>query len=653
MTAELDGLAAHLQAMPDEALADLLVARPGVLRRPPTNVADLASQLSQQQSVVEGLQQVDRGAVQVAALVALRGGRALVPDLAADLSRTEPVDAMHVTAALDRLAAVGLAWPGADCAWRVPKALRQSAPSLLVHGPPARAVLGTSPLYELRSVLSAHGLGGVRSIAEAVNLLAGVFENEALLRALLAEAPPQVGALLERLLADGTPEDTPAELWASERLLVVEDAWGGLAPVAEVSRLLLGERYVVRVHREPECPGPVPSGQADRAVGLVEKVRALLGLVEAAGVAPLKSGGVGVTEQRRLGKRLGLEQREVAWLLDLAGEAGLLGTGQSAGRLTSAVAAWLALDEAAAYVALASTALDGRAGPRLLLDPEQVQVDVPPPLAGWRGRHHELVGLRAVAEGGLRCGDPDGLVAWLDWRHHRPLPRRLRLLLLQERVLQLELLALCGSAWVAPLLASDSAAAAAVLRAQLPPEQEQAVWQADATAFVAGRPSGGLRALLGAVAGRESERTWRVSADAVRDALDGGASLDGLLAELRERSRHVLPTTVEQAVIDVGRRHGLITVVPSQTLLRVADAALVQQLLRDRQLVPLSLTEVVPGVLASTKKPAEVLLALRRVGHAPTGPPVAKPKRAPATRTQSFTDDPRHQAAELVRRLRR
>lgn len=221
------------------------------------------------------------------------------------------------------------------------------------------------------------------------------------------------------------------------------------------------------------------------------------------------------------------------------------------------------------------------------------------------------------------------------------------------RVLQLELLALCGSAWVAPLLASDSAAAAAVLRAQLPPEQEQAVWQADATAFVSGRPSGGLRALMGAVAGRESERTWRVSADAVRDALDGGASLDGLLAELRERSRHVLPTTVEQAVIDVGRRHGLITVVPSQTLLRVADAALVQQLLRDRQLVPLSLTEVVPGVLASTKKPAEVLLALRRVGHAPTGPPVAKPKRAPATRTQSFTDDPRQQAAELVRRLRR
>jgi hypothetical protein len=115
-----------------------------------------------------------------------------------------------------------------------------------------------------------------------------------------------------------------------------------------------------------------------------------------------------------------------------------------------------------------------------------------------------------------------------------------------------------------------------------------------------------------------------------------------------------VPQVVEQLVRDVAARHGRIVVLPATTLLRVDDAPLAITLLRDKRLKALGLTEVQPGLLTSSKKPAEVLAALRAAGHAPVGPaevarrrPAASPRYAPAYRSRMA--DP----ADVVTTLRK
>jgi hypothetical protein len=244
---------------------------------------------------------------------------------------------------------------------------------------------------------------------------------------------------------------------------------------------------------------------------------------------------------------------------------------------------------------------------------------------------------------------PHDVLAWLHWRWYAATG-------LEATVQRLSLLGLLTPTglqpWAAPLADGDLQAAAAALTAALPPEQDDAVVQADGTAVVAGRPSGALRALLQAVAVRESERTWRVDADRVRAALDAGSTADALVERLRTASRHPLPQPVEQLVRDVGNRHGLVQVVPSATLLRVADEPLQEMLLRDKALKGLGLAAVAPGLLSSAKPPVQVMAALRAAGHAPIGP-ADKARRRPAGRSAALPEVAVADPAAVVRGLRR
>lgn len=656
-------MGAWLRTLSAAELTALLERRPDLLQRPPANLDDLAARLSQPQSTSSALQLVDRTAVQVAALLASLGGRATARQLADALGRTSPVQEPVVTGALKRLAAVALVWPVRDGAWRSAAGLRHDADGLLGLAPPLRQLAMGLPLAQLRGVLELLDLGGARSTYDAVDALASAFEDEKWLRRVLDEAPPEAAALLEHLAGAGHGsllDGAEGERWLADRmLLLVQQGRTRLLP-REAAALVRGDRLVGVVRLEPETvtasAAPSTATAAEDALRLVDHMRELLTACEAAPPKPLQSGGVGVQAQRKLAKSVDWQTEYTAWLLDVAGEARLLGTMGSAGRLTEQAREWRALDEPAAYVALVRAVLDSPAGPRPAIG------DPPAPLAGWRYADPTLLPLPLVLAGATRSVGreaDEALVDWLDWRHYRPAPAGLRRVFLGIQLHQLMLLGLREDGacppWAAATSAGDDEAAVRELTAALPRSQQDAVFQADGTAFVGARPSVALRALLDAIADREGERTWRITAAGVRQVLDGGRSAEDLLAELRERSKHALPQVVEQLVRDVSAKHGRIQVFDANTLLRIDDVPLAVEVLRDKRLKALALSEVQPGVLSSPKPAKEVLAALRAAGHAPVGDaaaPASRPKpvtvRGSAPRAMYMTT-PAELAARLVR----
>lgn len=653
-------MAAWLRSLPEQALTELLERRRDLLHRPPTSLDDLAGRLSSPQAVAGGLQQLDRTAVQVGAVLSAIGGRAEASAVADALGRSGPIAVEVVEAALCRLAEVGLAWPSAGGTWRSVAGLRHQSDPLLGLAPPLRRLMIGVPLYELRGFLDRLGLGGARSTHDAIELLAGELEDRGRLQQLFDTAPPEVRALAVELSGNGYGslcDGSTAEAWLLDRMLLLVGEGGSRSLCRELTVLVRGDRLVGQVRREPErtwLPAAPATTAAERALALVEDVRSLLDACEAAPPKVLQSGGVGVQAQRRLGKATDKQTEYVAWLLDLAGEARLLGTLGSAGRLTTQARQWRALDAPAAYVALVRAVLDSPAGPR----PE---VGEPPaPLAGYRYPDPALLPLPLVLAGAAQpTGEADdSLLAWLDWRHYRPGAAGLRRLMLQAQLHQLELLGLRADGacapWAGPLLDGDDVAAEAALAAALPPAQDDAVFQADGTAFVAGRASSGLRALLDVLGRREGERTWRLSADGVRQALDDGRDGRDVLEEMRRRSRHPLPQVLEQLVLDVAARHGRVQVFEASTLLRIDDVPLSMEVLRDKRLKALALSEVQPGVLSSPKPASTVLAALRSAGHAPVGHVAGdRPTRPVAARRPTVRYEDGFSAAELAARLRK
>jgi hypothetical protein len=442
---------------------------------------------------------------------------------------------------------------------------------------------------------------------------------------------------LARLVALALAWPDPAGAWRVPKAVVgLAPALCGLGTPLPTSGVA---RIVATVRTEPSPGNGAAVITPEPVFMLVGQIRDLLVHLDRTPVKPLQSGGIGVQEQRRLAKVLGLDQDGVRRLLFLAGDAGLLSIGSKPGLVTTGGAAWLAQGEVPAAIDLLIAAVEAT----------RTDNDQAAPLWGpsWHRSSPTLrQALESLVERPLRSPLP-----LLTWRWYGATEAQLA-----ATVAALEALGLVTSTgaqpWAAPIVAADRVAAEAALAAALPPEQDDVVLQADGTAVVASRPSAALRGLLDRIARRESERTWRIEADRLRDALDRGASGAELLDQLRSHSRHRVPQVLEQLIHDAVARHGRIVVTPSATLLRVDDEPLAITLLRDKKLRALDLTQVQQGVLTSSKKPAEVLAALRSAGHSPAGPAESGRNRPAAAKTASYayrTASP----ADVVRSLRK
>jgi hypothetical protein len=668
-----DGMSRWLESLDDERLTSLVERRLARVHRLPSSFDELASLLSQLPSCTEAVRRVDRTAAQVVALIAESGGRGAADELAAALR----LPAQEVRAALERAEEQGLAWPVGDDAWRTPGGLRHQVPVLLARGPSYLQLLDGMRLQELRALLQAHGLGGARSSADAVDALGSALPRR--VPQLLADEPRAADALRQVAATGQLPEDEAlAERMVTQGLLL--DVQGAVYLPAEVEEVLRAGRSVLHVAAQPprqQLPAAPPP--VDGALQLLAAAGRVLQVLAEEPVKPLVSGGLGVQVLRRLAKTVEAELDDLVLLLQLMAAAGLVAVGDQAGAVTARGLRWRSLPEEQAYVQLVRPQLHPRA---VLEDP---QASLSGLLLGVSRSGFDMPPVRRVAAASAARGpEPDGsLAAWLDWSRWRPGGRTERLRALAQPLHVLDLLALRAAGtpapWLGPLLEApqpgpapgrgtaaeeaeaDSACAAAaeLLAAQLPPAQADVVLQADGTAFVAGRADAGLRQLLDLVARRESEHTWRLHPIGVREALDAGRTGEDLLAELTRRARHGVPSAVERLVRDVADAHGRISVHEARTVLRLADELLGVELLHDKRLKALGLVEIAPGVVASSRPPAEVVAALRSTGHAPVGDGAAvargtgKAARPRAGgRTAAAGGAWGHDAAEVVRHLR-
>jgi len=654
-----DGLSRWLQTWPDERLVDLVARRLGRASRLPSSFDELGALLSGVESCEQALRQLDRSAVQAVALVAEAGGCLTVPELAARLQRPDAL----VSRALERASGVALAWPAGD-GWHTPPGMARLAWSLLGRGLPYCDLLPEVPLAVLRQLMAAHDLGAARASWDAVDVLCQELPGR--VAGLLEEGPVEVVDALTALVLGHGWSSGPEQ--AEQQGLVLCIGAGWFVP-SEVVGALRGNRAVLRVEDAPKRVGAAAAAPPVQAVlRLLGRARELLASLSPPPRA-LAAGGLGVQVLRRLAKTVSEPLEDVVLLLQVLAAAGLVGSGLQAGTVTPAGRRWLQLSEEQAYVRLVSPQLH----PRAVLEPPGSSPSGL--LQGVARSGYGVPTVRQLAEASAARGgeSDDSLVEWFDWSQWRRGGRAVRLAELERPRAVLELLALrvdgTPSPWLAPLLEVepqgllDEAAgepllggstpgastwpdraledpvvtAVGVLAAHLPPPQDDVVLQADGSAVVAGRPSQGLRALLDQLGSRESDHTWRLRAEDVRQALDAGASGAGLLAELRERSRHDLPPVVEQLVLDVARGHGRIRVTATTSVLRLDDPVLAAELLHDRRLLPLALTEIAPGVLATTAEPVDLVLALRAAGHAPVGdgaapPPPPEPPRVRTAR---------------------
>ena len=274
-------LAAWLRTRSDDQLAALLAARPDVARPAPSDVVALASRLAVPVSVDRALDELDAATLQVLDAVLLSPTDGLAADELPGRLPELPDDVLD--AAVGALTTRALLW-GDD----------------VLHAPePVR-----------RAVRYPAGLGR-RAVDLRVPLPADV-------PAALAELPAEERAVLERLAGDrpvGHLPDTdggattPARRLLQRGLLARIDALNVELP-REIGLLLRGDQPYGPPRLRPEPPVverdlvTVDRQAAGAALEVIGRVGELLAALEDEPAGLLRSGGLGVRDQKRLARAL-------------------------------------------------------------------------------------------------------------------------------------------------------------------------------------------------------------------------------------------------------------------------------------------------------------------------------------------------------------
>jgi Helicase conserved C-terminal domain/WYL domain len=600
-------LAAWLRTRTDEQLGALLVARPDVARPAPSDVVGLATRLAVPVSVDRALDELDAATLQVldAVLLAPTDGVArqelpgLLPDVPAEV----------VDAAVATLTTRALLWGDDE-----------------LHAPePVR-----------RAVRYPAGLG-----RRAADLRVPLPRD---LPAVLADLAPDERTVLERLsgdrpvghLPDGSAgPHSPARRLLQAGLLARIDAVNVELP-REIGLALRGDRPLgpPKLRSEPQVserdPAVVDRQAAGAALEVVGRVTDVLGALEEEPAGLLRSGGLGVRDQKRLAKELHVGEADVAFLVEVAHAAGLLDVGgaqRDEWLPTRGYDLWREQDLPDRWAALACGWLTS---PRLIslvgqrdvagkavnvLSPDVVRQTAP------LLRRSALSVLAEFAPGqGL--GAPE-LVALLRWRTPRRADRLAPVpdLLAEAERLGIAVRGVLGSGGRG-LLAGGEEEAADGMRGLLPEPVDHVLAQPDLSLIAPGPLVADLAGTLSVVADVESSggaTVYRVSDGSVRRALDQGWSATDLHDFFARASRTPVPQALDFLVDDVARQHGRLRVGAIECYVRSDDHGLVSQVLSDRRTAGAELRRLAPGVLVSGLPPEEVLAVLRAAGYSPAG----------------------------------
>jgi hypothetical protein len=388
------------------------------------------------------------------------------------------------------------------------------------------------------------------------------------------------------------------------------------------------------VRPEPEVvtrdPGVLDRQAAGAALESVGRIGELLALLEEEPAGLLRSGGVGVRDQKRLARALHVTEPEAGWLLELAFAAGLLDVGgphRDEWLPTRAYDLWRELDLPGRWAAVAAGWLASVRLPSLV-GQRDVGGKAVNPLSPDLVRHTapaiRRAALAALAEyppgSGLAA---DELVLLLRWRTPRradrlaPVPGMLaeaaRLGVLVGGVL---------SAGGRGLLTAGEDGAADGMRGLLPEPVDHVLAQPDLSLVAPGPLVADLADTLAVVADVESSggaTVFRVSDGSVRRALDSGWSATDLHEFFARASRTPVPQALDYLIDDVARQHGRLRVGAIESYVRSDDHGLLSSVLNDRRTAGAELRRLAPGVLVSGLPADEVLDVLREAGYAPAG----------------------------------
>jgi hypothetical protein len=601
-------LAAWLRTRSDEQLSALLVARPDVARPAPSDVVALASRLAVPVSVDRALDELDAATLQVLDVVLLAATDGVTPE--ALLAALPDLPADIVTASIERLTARALLW--GDELLRAPDPVRRA-----VRHPAGLGRRATELRLQLPADLPA-------ALAELDD------EERAVLERLAGERP--VGHLPDGP-ADGVR--TPARRLLQRGLLARIDALNVELP-REIGLQLRGDHPFGPPRLRPEPPvaaheqGSVDRRAAGAALESVGKVGELLGILEEEPAGLLRSGGVGVRDQKRLARVLHVGEPEAAWLLELAHAAGLLDVGgphRDEWLPTRTYDIWREQDLPDRWAALAAGWLAGVRLPSLV-GQRDVAGKAVNPLSPDLVRHTAPAIRRSALTvlGEFPSGSglaPDDLVAQLRWRTPRRADRLAPVPAMLAEAARLGVvvggvLSTAGRR----LLAQGEDGASDGIRGLLPEPVDHVLAQPDLSLIAPGPLVAELADTLAVVADVESSggaTVFRVSESSVRRALDAGWSATDLHDFFTKASRTPVPQALDYLIDDVARQHGRLRVGAIESYVRSDDHGLLSQVLNDRRAASAELRRLAPGVLVSGLGADEVLTVLREAGYAPAG----------------------------------
>src|SRR3954454_24864350 len=608
-------LAGWLRTRSDEQLGALLTARPDVARPVPSDLVALASRLAVPVSPGRALDELDAATLQVLDVVLLAPTDGVAPDELFAALPGLPDDVLE--SAVSRLTSRALLW--GDDVLRAPDPVR-------------------------RAVRHPAGLG-----RRAVDLRVQLPPD---LTATVAELPPEERAVLERLAADrpvghlpDTPADgggSPARRLLSRGLLARVDALNVELP-RELGLLLRGDLPYgpPRLRPEPAVTTADPGSVDRRGAGGRRDVRGGGGGVrrEAGGgrgrrekepPGLLRSGGVGVRDQKRLARALHVGEPDAAWLLELAFAAGLLDVGgphRDEWLPTRAYDIWREQDLADRWAVLAAGCLSAVRLPSLA-GQRDVAGKAVNPLSPDLVRHtapairRSTLTVLAEYPAGSGLAD-DALVALLRWRTPRRADRLAPVPAMLAEAARLGILVggLLSTAGRG-LLTSGEDGAAEGMRVLLPEPVDHVLAQPDLSLVAPGPLVADLADTLAVVADVESSggaTVFRVSESSVRRALDAGWAAADLHEFFARASRTPVPQALDYLVDDVARQHGRLRVGAIESYVRSDDHGLLSQVLNDRRTAAAELRRLAPGVLVSPLGADEVLTVLRDAGYAPAG----------------------------------
>lgn len=644
---------AHLRSSSDEELAVLLARRPDLASPFPGNLTSLAVRATGRASLERALAGVDAVVVQVLEAVVALGGatRAAIQEAVAG----GPDD--EVARATDEACALALLHPDDEGA--------------LVLAPGVAELLGAHPAGLALEVV---GPADPTALPSDDDPLAA--PARAVLDALTWGPPVGLAP------GPGSPAGDAVAMLVARRLLVRGAGRHVLLP-ASVALALRGGRTHRGVavppdltqvpHRSPATVAAESASAGERCVRLVAR---LLRAWEQDPPGVLRAGGLAVRELRRTAATLEVDEREAAFVVELAFAAGLLAVDDDEPAVfapTTDADAWSTLDLPQRWVALASAWLATTRTPWLVgsrdergsliaaLDPELSRP--------WAPRlRRAVLGVLAREPGG--APDAAAVVAALEWSTPRTVPPRGAVEAVLAEATTLGVLGAGALSDAARTLLSPGPGvedeAAATFAAGLSPEVGDLLLQGDLTGIVPGRPSAALEALLDRAAVVESRGgavTVRFTPDSVRRALDDGQTADELVERLTAFARGGTPQALDYLVRDAARRHGRLRAGAASSYLRADDPALLAGLADDPRLADLGLVQLAPTVLAAQASTHELVETLRAhglspVAEAPDGQvlhlerTVRRARRRGSRRTAAPVVTRTTDTAALVRRLR-